>query len=181
MEAPDTKTKATPQASGGHLLRRLFAIPEVGVLIPLIVLILIFYAINPTMLAPKNIANMLRALSFVGVIALAQTFLMISGEFDLSVGSVAGLCAIVCSYLMVNKGWDVAPAILAGLLTGAVTGLINSFVVLKMGVPAFIATLGMLYIARGINYLLNVGPDYLGRVPAPCQEILRQVGKEFGR
>jgi ribose transport system permease protein len=171
MEASITKAKASPLATGRHLLRRLFAIPEVGVLIPLFVLIVLFYAINPTMLAPKNVANMLRALSFVGVIALAQTFLMISGEFDLSVGSVAGLCAIVSSYLMVNKHWAVAPAILAGLLTGAVTGLINSFVILKMGVPAFIATLGMLYMARGINYLICKGYSIY-----PLPEVLNNFG-----
>ena len=100
---------------------------------------------------------MLRALSFVGIIALGQTFLMISGEFDLSVGSTAGLCAIVCSHLMANLGWGIAPAIVAGLVTGAVVGLVNSFVVLKMGVPAFIATLGMLYMARGVNYLISKG------------------------
>lgn len=169
MEATVTKPNAGAKAPSTNLLRRLFAIPEVGVLIPLIALFLLFYLINPTMVAPKNIANMLRALSFVGVIALGMTFLMISGEFDLSVGSVAGLCAIVCSHLMVNKGWGVAPAILAGLLTGAACGLINSFVVLKMGVPGFIATLGMLYMARGINYLISKGysiyplPDVLNK------------------
>lgn len=171
MEATVTKPKDSPLAFVRSPLRRVFAVPEVGVLIPLFLLILLFYAINPTMLAPKNIANMLRALSFVGVIALAQTFLMISGEFDLSVGSVAGLCAIVCSHLMVNKGWGVAPAILAGLLTGAVTGLINSFVVLRMGVPAFIATLGMLYMARGINYLICKGYSIY-----PLPDVLNEFG-----
>ncbi len=171
MEASVTTPKGKAPAKRTNLLRRLFAIPEVGVLVPLVVLILLFYIINPTMLAPKNIANMLRALSFVGVIALAQTFLMISGEFDLSVGSVAGLCAIVSSHLMVNMGWPVGLAILAGLLTGAVTGLINSFVVLKMGVPAFIATLGMLYMAKGINYLISKGYSIY-----PLPDVLNDLG-----
>ena len=76
------------------VFRRIIAIPEVGILIPLIGFVLFFYLLNHTMLAPKNIANMLRAVSFVGIIALGQTFLMISGEFDLSVGSTAGLAAI---------------------------------------------------------------------------------------
>ena len=128
-----------------------------GVLIPLLLFIAFFYVLNPVFLTPKSMATMLRALSFVGIIALGQTFLMISGEFDLSVGSTAGLCAIVCSHLMANMGWGIAPAIVAGLLTGAVVGLVNSFVVLKMGVPAFIATLGMLYMARGVNYLISKG------------------------
>ena len=157
MEATIVETKSSPLTVIRSAFRRLFAIPEVGVLIPLLAFILIFYALNPVMLAPKNVANMLRALSFVGIIALGQTFLMISGEFDLSVGSTAGLCAIVCSHMMANLGWGIAPAILAGLATGAAVGLVNSFVVLKMGVPAFIATLGMLYMARGVNYLISKG------------------------
>lgn len=156
MEASIVEKKSAIPAVG-KIVRKMFAVPEVGVLIPLILFILLFYALNPVFLAPKNVANMFRALSFVGVIALGQTFLMVSGEFDLSVGSTAGLCAIVCSHLMANKGWAIGPAVLAGLVTGGIVGLVNSFVVLKMGVPAFIATLGMLYMAKGINYLISKG------------------------
>lgn len=154
-----------------NVLRRIIAIPEVGILIPLIGFVLFFYLINHTMLAPKNIANMLRAVSFVGIIALGQTFLMISGEFDLSVGSTAGLAAIVSSQLMVNEGWSVPMGILAGLAAGAAVGMVNSFVVLKMGVPAFIATLAMLYMARGITYLISKGYSIY-----PLPEVLNKFG-----
>ena len=157
MEATGVQTTRSVMTVIKDFGRRIFAIPELGVLIPLLLFIAFFYILNPIFLSPKSMANMLRALSFVGIIALGQTFLMISGEFDLSVGSTAGLCAIVCSHLMANLGWGIAPAILAGLATGAVVGLVNSFVVLKMGVPAFIATLGMLYMARGVNYLISKG------------------------
>jgi len=137
--------------------RRLFAIPEVGVLIPLLGFILIFYLMKPNFLSGDNIATMLRAMSFIGVIAMGQALLLISGAFDLSVGSVAGLSAIVCSYAMVRMNLPIPVAVLAGLGTGALAGLINSFVVLKLGVPAFIATLGMLYIAKGIDFLISKG------------------------
>jgi len=157
MESTGVQTKSSASSVIKNAFRRLFTIPELGVLIPLLLFIAFFYVLNPVFLTPKSMATMLRALSFVGIIALGQTFLMISGEFDLSVGSTAGLCAIVCSHLMANLGWGIAPAILAGLATGAVVGLVNSFVVLKMGVPAFIATLGMLYMARGVNYLISKG------------------------
>ena len=153
------ETTSRPQNSRTfrNFVRRVFAIPEVGVLIPLLGFVLVFYLINPAFLNPDNIAAMVRAMSFIGVIAMGQTFLMISGAFDLSVGSVAGLGAVVCSALMVWYHWSIAAAILAGLAAGAAIGLINSFVVLKMGVPAFIATLGMLYIAKGISYLITKG------------------------
>jgi ribose transport system permease protein len=169
MEATGVQTKSSASTVIKNAFRRLFAIPEVGVLIPLLLFIAFFYILNPVFLTPKSIATMLRALSFVGIIALGQTFLMISGEFDLSVGSTAGLCAIVCSHLMANLGWGIAPAILAGLATGAVVGLVNSFVVLKMGVPAFIATLGMLYMARGVNYLISKGYS-IYPLPEPVNE-----------
>jgi len=154
---PETTTKPQTSQTTGNLFRRLFAIPEVGVLLPLLGFVIIFYLINPAFLNPDNIAAMVRAMSFIGVIALGQTLLMISGAFDLSVGSVAGLSAIVCSALMVRYHWSIPAAILGGLATGAITGLVNSFVVLKLGVPAFIATLGMLNIAKGVDFLISKG------------------------
>ncbi len=154
---PETISERQTSQTTGNLFRRVFAIPEVGVLLPLVGFIVIFYLINPAFLNPDNLAAMVRAMSFIGVIALGQTFLLISGAFDLSVGSVAGLSAIVCSALMVRYHWSIPAAILGGLATGAVTGLINSFAVLKLGVPAFITTLGMLNIAKGVDYLISKG------------------------
>jgi ribose transport system permease protein len=168
-----TEPTAKPSASrsGGNLFRHLFAIPEVGVLLPLVGFVIIFYLINPAFLNPDNLAAMVRAMSFIGVIALGQTFLLISGAFDLSVGSVAGLSAIVCSALMVRYHWSIPAAILGGLATGAITGLINSFAVLKLGVPAFIATLGMLNIAKGVDYLISKGYTIY-----PLPEAVNQFG-----
>jgi len=141
----------------GNVFRRIIAVPEVGVLIPLIIFIAIFASINPSFLTWGNASTLLRAMSFIGVIAMGQTFLMISGAFDLSVGATAGLSSIICSALMVRYNIPVPWAIVAGLATGALVGLANSFVVLKLGVPAFIATLGMMYIAKGVTYLISKG------------------------
>jgi ribose transport system permease protein len=114
---------------------------------------------------------LLRGMSYVGVIAIGMTFLMISGEIDLSVGSVAGLCAVVSAWLMKSAGWSVFPAVIAGLLTGGLAGLINGLVTVRANVPAFIATLGMMYIARGFNYLVCAGyPIY------PLPESVRNFG-----
>lgn len=157
LTKPETAPKPKEQHSRGNFARRIFAIPEVGVLIPLVGFVLIFYLINPAFLSPAQVTTMLRSMSFVGVIAMGQTFLLITGAFDLSVGAVAGLSGIICSYLMVRLQLPVPVAIVGGLLTGAVVGLANSFVVLKLGVPAFIATLGMMNIAKGITYLISKG------------------------
>jgi ribose transport system permease protein len=157
LAAPETTPKPQSSRATENFFRRVLAIPEVGVLIPLLGFIIVFYLINPIFLHLDNIAAMVRAMSFVGVIAMGQTFLMISGAFDLSVGSVAGMGAVICSALMVRLHWSIPAAVLFTLATGATIGLINSFVVLKLGVPAFIATLGMLNIARGISYLISKG------------------------
>jgi ribose transport system permease protein len=154
-----------------NFLRRIFAIPEVGVLVPLLLFVGIFYALNPTFLSLNSVTTMLRAMSFVGIIGLGQTLLLISGAFDLSVGSTAGLAAIIFSYAMVKMNLPIPVAVLAGLGTGVIVGLANSFSVLKLGVPAFIATLGMLYIAKGITFLISKGYTIY-----PFPEVLQRFG-----
>jgi len=153
-------------------LRRLTALPEVGISIPLVVLILVFYLINHAFLSPNSVGAMLRGMAFVGIIAVGQTWLMVAGEIDLSVGSVAGLCAVVSSWLMKDAGWPVAAGLAAGAAVGCFAGLINGLVAVRFGIPAFIATLGMLYIARGFNYLLCQGyPIY------PIPDALKSFGR----
>jgi ribose transport system permease protein len=137
--------------------RKILTVPEVGLLIPLLLFVVVFALINPIFISPRNLTTMVRAMSFIGVIGLGMAFLMISGEFDLSVGTTAGLCAIVWTHFMVNIGWAIFPSILAALATGALVGAVNSFVVLRMGVPAFIATLAMMFVTRGFNYLICQG------------------------
>lgn len=148
------------------IYKRLLLIPETGIIVPLVVFAIVFRSIDPTFLGANSIAAMLRAVAFIGVIAVGQTWLMVSGEIDLSVGSVAGLGAIVAAWLMKDAHWPLAAGLAAGLGVGALAGLINGLVAVRLGIPAFIATLGMLYIARGLNYLLCQGyPIY--PLPAP--------------
>ncbi|MBM3845917.1 MAG: ABC transporter permease [Verrucomicrobia bacterium] len=153
-------------------LHKIWSIPEVGLLVPLILFTIVFYWLNASFLGSNSVAAMLRAMAFVGVIAVGQTWLMIAGGIDLSVGSVAGLCAVVSSWLMKAHGWQVEAGIAAGVCIGMLAGLINGVISVRLGIPAFIATLGMLYIARGFNYLLCQGyPIY--PIPEPL--------KNFGR
>jgi ribose transport system permease protein len=170
-EANITKPKDEVSRTISNFLRRIFAIPEVGVLAPLLLFVGIFYVLNPVFLSPISVTTMLRAMSFVGIIGIGQTLLLISGAFDLSVGSTAGLGAIIFSYAMVKMNLPIPVAVLAGLGTGAIVGLVNSFNVLKLGVPAFIATLGMLYIAKGITFLISKGYTIY-----PFPEVLQKFG-----
>ncbi len=151
--------------------RRILGVPEVGVLVPLLLLAAIFFAVDPSFLSPRSMSVMLCAIAFVGIIAIAQTWLMIAGEIDLSVGSVAGLAAVL-SALAMKAGLPLGVGLVLGLATGALAGLVNGLLVVRVGVPGFIATLGMLYIARGANYLLCNGyPVY------PIPDPLAAFGK----
>lgn len=153
-------------------LRKLLSVPETGILIPLVVFAAVFVCVDRTFLSPNSMAAMLRAVAFVGIIAVGQTWLMVAGEIDLSVGSVAGLCAVVAAWTMKSAGWPMEAGVAAGLAVGALAGLANGLVAIRLGIPAFIATLGMLYIARGLNYLLCKGyPIY------PLPERLTAFGK----
>ncbi len=153
-------------------LRKLWSVPELGVLVPLVICTVLFYCTSHSFLGHNSVASMLRAMAFVGIIAVGQTWLMIVGEIDLSVGSVAGLCAVASSWLMKYAAWPVEAGLAAGILLGCIAGLINGIVAVRFGIPAFIATLGMLYIARGFNYLLCKGyPIY------PIPDSLKAFGR----
>jgi ribose transport system permease protein len=131
----------------------------------------IFQALSPSFLHPDSMTAMLRGMAFVGVIGVGQTLLMVAGEIDLSVGSVAGLSAVASAWLMKEAGCPVAVGVAGGILAGAAMGAINGVVTVCFRIPAFIATLGMLYIARGLNYLLCKGyPVY------PLPESLKAFG-----
>ncbi len=160
--------------SGRHLLAGLLLVlsgGEAGVLIALAILVVIFAALNHAFLSAINIRAILDAVAFVGIIGVGQTVLLVAGEFDLSVGSVAGLCAAVSGWLMTTGHLPVAVAVLGGLVAGALLGLVNGVVVVRFGIPAFIATLGMLFVAQGMTQVITNGyPIY------PLPDVVANIG-----
>lgn len=145
---------------------------ELGVVGALLILVIVFTAIEPAFLSDRNIRAMLRVVSFIGIIAVGQVILLVAGEFDLSVGSVAGVGAVVAAQLMTSFDLHVALSIVAGVMTGALIGLVNGLVVVKIGVPAFIQTLGMLFIGQGLIQVITGGvPIY------PLPDVVGEVGR----
>ena len=131
------------------LVERLIAKPELGPFILLLLELAVFTAINPEFLSAFNISNALTFTVELGLIALAMTLLMTSGEFDLSVGSVFGFSAVLM-WTMFNTG--LMPMWTAFLVTLAVAlfiGWANGMLVTKQGIPSFLVTLGMLLVVRG--------------------------------
>ena len=138
-------------------LIKLITVGEIGVISALVLLVLFFSLLEPAFMSERNVRAILNVVSFVGIIAIGQTILLVAGEFDLSVGSVAGFSAVVSAQLMTAVNLPVPIAILGGVGTGALMGLVNGIMVVKFGIPAFIQTLGMLFIGQGLIQLVTGG------------------------
>src|SRR4051812_32511062 len=95
----------------------------------------------------NNLLNIIRQTATISVMAVAVTFVIGAAEIDLSVGAVAGLASVICA--MALDSYGLVPGILAGVLLGATVGAINASLVVGVGIPSFLVTLGMLGIAHG--------------------------------
>lgn len=97
---------------------------------------------------PNNLLNIFRQVATISIMAVAMTFVIVAAEIDLSIGSVAGLAAVVTA--MTLNAFGLIPGILAGLLVGVVAGSINGGLVAWLKVPSFLVTLGMLGLVVGV-------------------------------
>lgn len=120
-------------------------------------LVALMAMLSPYFLSVSNFMNILLATSTIGVLAIAATFVLSSGGLDLSLGSVLGLSGVVGVTLAVNLGMPTPIAVLATIGAGALAGWVNGFVITRGFVPAFIVTLGMLGIARGLALVISDG------------------------
>jgi len=109
-----------------------------------------------TFFTPLNITNLLRQGSMIAILALGQTFVIITAGIDLSVGAVAGFCTVVVA-LLIQAGVPVWLAIILTLLVGLAIGVFHAFGITRMGLPPFIITLATLTSLRGIGLLMTSG------------------------
>jgi erythritol transport system permease protein len=144
--------------------------------IVLIVVVVVFTAIAPNFLAGANVEIMVKHVAINAVLGIGMTFVILTGGIDLSVGSIVGLTAMVAG-LLINEGISLPlsdsvayPSVwlvmVIALAVGTVIGAINGILITRFNVAPFIATLGMLYIARGLALLSNDGntfPNLVGR------------------
>ena len=138
-------------------IKSLLSRPEISALAITLVLIVIFAFVNDRFLNPRNFMIILAAYPEYALVALGVTILMISGEFDLSVGSVFAVSPIVTVILVGNYEYNQYWAIILGLLSAAGLGLVNAIVTLFFRIPSFITTLGMLFMARSIAIGISGG------------------------
>jgi ribose transport system permease protein len=120
------------------------------------VLIFLFFALTTkTFLTPNNLDNMTRNVARTGVVAVGMAFVMITGEIDISVGSVFGFLTIVLGVLVARNGVDIWIASLITIVLGLLIGLVNGLIRTKLGIPSFIVTLAMLSLYRSLAIIVS--------------------------
>ena len=111
-----------------------------------------------------NYFNVLKQTAMIIIVASAATILMMSGNFDLSTGSVAAFAGCVYA-LLIKNGMQLIPAGISAVVVGITIGIVNGTMVTKLNFPPFIATLCMMYIARGIALILANGATIRDNMP----------------
>jgi sugar transport system permease protein len=172
---------AAANANGAASSLRRF-IDRSGLLLALIILFIILALVAPNFLTARNLFNVLRQVAFVGIIACGMTMAMISGNVDLSVGSVVALASSLLGVLHIKMGWPVWPAILAVLVEAILVGLLAGYIRVRWEIPALIVTLSLMITLRGLAFLLTnafpipitdkafayLGGGYILRIPIPA-------------
>ncbi|NLJ25124.1 MAG: ABC transporter permease [Firmicutes bacterium] len=130
---------------------------ELGAFSGLLLLCVVLSFGSPYFLSVTNIMNILRQSSLIAIVAAGMTFVIITGGIDLSVGSVLSLASCLSAGMMINMGWNIWVAVAMGLFIGGLMGFINGLLITKIPLPPFIATLGMMGVARGLAFVYTGG------------------------
>ncbi|MDZ4831036.1 MAG: ABC transporter permease [Phycisphaerae bacterium] len=160
-----TSTKTSPpeqfslEHTGEPLRLRFFAILQsrsAGVIAALAILIILGSFLSDGFLDGANLLNVGQQISLVGIMAVGMTFLIITGEIDLSVGAIYALSSVITG-LAITSGVSWPIAVLLGVVVGGLCGLVNGALTVYLNLPSFIVTLGTLSIFRGVMLLTTGG------------------------
>ncbi len=162
---------------------------NLGIMLVLLLLVVLLSALSPVFLTPNNLLTVLKQISHNMCLALGMTLVIILGGIDLSVGALVAMIGTVTVGLIVNQGVPIFVGILMGLFLGIICGAINGGFVAFFKFPAFIVTLSMMNIARGVAYIycggkttrimderfVKIGTGSLGLVPVPVIYMLVMI------
>lgn len=151
---------------------RLLRFQEFGPAVGLAVTVGIFTVLSGNFWSPNILTAITTISSTVGIVSVGVTMLMISGEFDLSVGQLYAFTPIIWGILFVTLGLNEWLGLLLALLAAAAVGLVNGWVTTYFRIPSFIATLGMFFVLQGMNNLLISGNQLLGFGDHPAMTLL---------
>lgn len=151
-----------------------FSISQVFVYLILLFVIVFFSIMSQSFMTSRNILNICRQVSMIGICSVGMTMVLLTGGIDISVGSIIALSGVVAAKLIAENMWPIFPAMVVGVVIGVICGIISGVMVAKFDVPALIATLAMQSIARGIAFILTQGIPVYG-----LPEQIRVLGQGY--
>ena len=150
-----SKTNNREKKRGAETVQRLLAFGA------LVILFIVFSLASPYFFTFSNVVGILVSTAVNGLLAIGVTFIIITSGIDLSVGTVMTLSSVMAAVVVKNLGLPVPLGILAAILTGTLAGILNGLMVSKIKLPPFIATLGMLNVAKGLSLVItDLSPIY---------------------
>jgi len=139
---------------------------EQTLILVFVVIIIVMGVLTPAFLSTRNLLNVLLQSSMIGICAAGMTMLILMADIDLSVGSVAAFAGVLAAYLQVQSGWNTFFSISLALAISFGLGIVVGIVCAKLGVHSFVATLGLLSIARGFALIITKGHPISGLSPS---------------
>lgn len=158
METAGATEKQGNNFSKNFLLfiKQIFSARETVLILIIIGTVVLLTNLSPHFLVESNLRAISRGFAMEGIVIIGMTFLLVSGNFDLSVGAVMAFTGVMTGYF-IQMGLPIPIAIAGGILSGCLTGFINGFVITKFKVNALITTLAMMSIARGTALVITQG------------------------
>lgn len=153
----------TKQTTLGRIRNLLHRYPAISPAVVLLISVVVFGALQPRFLYGSNLSLVTQQVAVVGVLAAAQTLVILTAGIDLSVGAAMVLTSMVMAQMAAQHGVPGLLAILLGLAVGLATGAFNGMLVTRMKLPPFIVTLGTLNIFMALNLLYSAGATVRGR------------------
>jgi len=164
-------------AAQNSTLTSIMRVRELMPAIGLVAVALFFTAQTGNFWSPQTMTAISSIAATIGIVAIGVTILMMSGEFDLSVGQNFAFVPIVWAILFVSNGWNEWLALIVALTIGAAVGVVNGFITTMFRIPSFIATLGMYFVLLGMNNLLIAGHQLIMFDPRITMSLLGgQIG-----
>lgn len=150
MAVQETERIENSQTLAWVSLRNFLLTQESVLFIITLIAVFVLAVQTDKFLTVDNLLNQGRLMTEIGLLALPMTYIIITGGIDLSVGSIAGLSAIVLGYTWHNLGYPLEVAIFVGIVVGGIAGFVNGLLITRLGVPPLIMTLATLTFYRGL-------------------------------
>lgn len=161
-----------PMSARG-LASSLFALPSSGAVVSVLIVSTFLTFASPQFLTVDNLTLVARSFSFIAIAAIGQFVVILTRGIDISAGSVIGLAGIVTAMLS-SAGAPVLLALLGGLISAMLVGLLNGWLIAAFGLVSFMVTLGMLHVVRGLDVALTRGFPITG-----IDESIKELGQGF--